>query len=164
MLKLFSILIALLPFHPVHVSMSSLYRDAETDQIVLSVRMYTDDLALDLYRLYNAEGRYSEIDHRFTFTGSESYYEQYISDHLKISSDGYLTALKLIKKEILDLETLLCFSVDFKGKEPGRIRVVNKILNGLYRDQVNLFILKINDRETGIKFTTSKTEELFEEE
>ncbi len=161
MLKLFSILITLLPFHPVHVSMSSLYRDNETDQLVLSVRMYTDDLALDLYRLYDAEGTYSELDHLFIFTGSDSYYEKYISEHLTISSDGDNTDLKLIKKEILDLETLLYFSVDIKEKEQGRISVVNKILNGLYRDQVNLFILKLNNREVGVKFTASKTEEIF---
>lgn len=161
MLKLFSILITLLPFHPVHVSMSSLYRDNETAQLILSVRMYTDDLALDLHRLYDAEGTYSEKDHLFTFTGSDSYYEKYIGEHLTISSDGDDTDLKLIKKEILDLETLLYFSVDIKGKEPGRISVVNKILNGLYRDQVNLFILKLNNREVGVKFTASKTEEIF---
>jgi hypothetical protein len=141
--------------------MSSLYRDSDDDSPVLSVRMYTDDLNLDLYRLYNAEGVYSEIDHHFIFTGSDSYYEQYIGEHFKILSDGEALDLKLVKKEILDLETLLYFSVEMKEEELGAIKVVNKILNGLYMDQVNLFILKLDKREIGVKFTTSKTEEIF---
>jgi len=161
MVKLFFILIAMLPFHPVHVSMSSLYRDSESDKLMLSVRMYTDDLALDLYRLYNAEGVYSEFDHLFTFTGSDSYYEQYISDHFNILFDGKASVLKFDKKEILDLETLLYFSVDTDKDKPGRISVINKILTGMYNDQVNLFILKLNDTEKGVKFTASSTEEVF---
>lgn len=161
MLKLFFILITALPFHPVHVSMSSLYRDSDTSGLILSVRMYTDDLELDLYRLYNAEGVYSDLDHHFTFTGSDSYYEQYIGEHLKILSDGEALGLKLVKKEILDLETLLYFTVEIKEEELGKIKVVNKILIDLYMDQVNLFILKLNKREKGVKFTNSKTEEIF---
>lgn len=161
MLKLFFILVTLLPFHPVHVSMSSLYMDGEEDNLVLSVRMYSDDLALDLYRLYDAEGIYSEIDHLFTFTGSDSYYEKYIGEHLIVYSDGKAIDLELVKKEILDLETLLYFSADITREKIGRISVVNKILTGMYRDQVNLFILKLDEKEKGVKFTASKTEEVF---
>jgi hypothetical protein len=161
MVKLFLILFNLSMVHPVHVSMASLYGDNNSGDMVLTVRMYTDDLALDLYRLYDAEGEYSEFDHMFIFTGSDSYYEKYINEHLKIYHKGEVLGIELVKKEILDLETLLKFSVDIKCIPGGDIKIENKILTGLYIDQVNLFILKLDNFEKGVKFTAAKTKELF---
>jgi len=161
MVKLFFILLTMFPLHPVHVSMSSLYGNSDEGNLKLSVRMYSDDLALDLYRLYDAEGTYSELDHIFTFTGSDSYYERYINDHLKIYSDGIPLLIKLEKKEILDLETLLSFSVELEGNLGKGLKVENRILTSLYSDQVNLFIIRVDGYEKGVKFTTSKTGEVF---
>lgn len=162
MVKLLLILFTMFLTHPVHVSMASLYGKSSEDHLMLSVRMYSDDLALDLHRLYNAEGTYSEIDHLFTFTGADSYYQRYIDDHLKIYSEDMVLKTVLVKKEILDLETLLYFELENTPGPPGKeFHIENTILTGLYLDQVNLFILKVDDSEKGIKFTAEKTEETF---
>ena len=160
MIKLALILLSGLITHPVHVSMSSLYRDSGGDYR-LTVRMYTDDLHLDLYRLYDAEGEYSERDHVFRFTGSDDYYAKYIEEMLVISGNGSISSKELISVEEVDIETILNFKVIMVGKNAKKIRIENKILTGLYPDQVNLFIFKLFDTEKGVKFTLTKTSEDF---
>jgi len=161
MIKILAILFSLYLPHPVHVSMSSLYGKSSDEELMLSVRIYSDDLALDLHRLYDAEGTYSELDHVINFTGSDSYYQRYVNDHIGIFSNGVPLDIKLLKKEILDLETLLYFSVENRGGAGQSYRIENTILTGLYMDQVNLFILKVDDSEKGVKFTAAITEQVF---
>ena len=160
MTKLFFILFPLLISHPVHVSMSGLYYD-DDGEINLSLRMYSDDLGLDLYRLYDAEGEYNERDHIFVFKGEDSFYQRYADDHLQILFDGKPVKKELIKKEILDLETLLYFKLKSSDKSVEEVSISNSILTGLYPDQVNLFIFKVFKREEGVKFTVANTEKKF---
>lgn len=160
MIKLFIIFYSLFLSHPVHVSMSSLYIN-NIGEIELSLRMYSDDLALDLYRVYDAEGEYSEIDHMFVFNGDDSYYSMYAEDHLKVFFDGKLVEKELLRKEILDLETLLYFRIKTEDHSPDEIKIQNSVLADLYPDQVNLFIFKLFNREEGVKFTMTKTETKF---
>lgn len=160
MVKLVLFLLPVLLSHPVHVSMSSLYED-EAGEYRLTVRMYTDDLNLDLYRLYNAEGEYNENDHMFYFTGHDSVYTRYINDNLAIIVNDEPAGKELMEKEVLDLETLFHFRVNLAADKIKKIVIKNKILTGLYPDQVNLFIFKLNANEKGVKFTKETTEESF---
>jgi len=160
MTRILFILFPLLLSHPVHVSMSGMYLD-DNGEMELSLRMYSDDLGLDLYRLYKAEGEYNERDHIFVFEGDDSYYQRYADDHLQILFDGKVVKKKLVKKEILDLETLLYFRLENNDKSVEKVSVSNSILTGLYPDQVNLFIFKVFMREEGVKFTLTNTEKQF---
>ena len=160
MTRLLIILVPLLLSHPVHVSMSGMYID-DKGEMNLSLRMYSDDLSLDLYRLYEAEGEYNERDHIFVFKGDDSYYQRYADDHLQILFDDKEVKKELVKKEILDLETLLYFRLKYTDKNVEKVSVRNSILTGLYPDQVNLFIFKVFKREEGVKFTVANTEKDF---
>ena len=159
MIKLFYILFLSTLMHPVHVSMSSLWTDNDSGEIYMTVRLYTDDLALDLYRLYDAEGEYVELDHRFLFKGDDSYYGRYINDNLEIKINGKRVEIELEKKEMLELETLLTFRVISGVKKIKRVDIENKILSGLYHDQVNLFIVGLGETEKGLRFTGDKLSE-----
>ena len=160
MIKLVILLLSAYINHPVHVSMSSLYMN-EGGEYRLSVRMYTDDLNLDLYRIYDAEGTYNDNDHMFVFTGDDSYYERYINDNLVIDFGGDVLNSKLVEKEVLDLETILHFKVDISSENKEEIKINNLILTGLYPDQVNLFIIKLFNKEEGVRFTANNTEKVF---
>lgn len=160
MVKLIFFLLSGFLMHPVHVSMSSLYEDEEGNYR-LTVRMYTDDLNLDLYRLYDAEGEYSENDHMFYFTGHDSVYTRYMNDNFVIMGNGEIAGKELIDKEVLDLETVFHFRVNLETGNLKEIKVKNLILTGLYPDQVNLFIFKLYENEKGVKFTVAMTEESF---
>ena len=122
MVKLAILLFTGFIMHPVHVSMSSLYLD-ETGEYRLTVRMYTDDLNLDLYRLYDADGEYNELDHMFYFTGHDSLYTRYMNDMLDIVNNGITASKELLGKEELMMETIFHFRIDccghIGGQRPG---------------------------------------------
>ncbi|HZK61017.1 MAG TPA: DUF6702 family protein, partial [Anaerovoracaceae bacterium] len=46
-------------------------------------------------------------------------------------------------------------------KKPKTITVQNLIMTGLYADQSNMIIVKINEFEEGVKLTTDCTEKTF---
>jgi len=47
------------------------------------------------------------------------------------------------------------------GKKPKTITVKNLIMTGLYSDQSNMIIVRINDFEEGLKLTSDITERTF---
>ena len=145
--------------HPVHVTMSSLTLNENGDGLIFNLRAYSDDLDLDMYRLYEVEG-IVEDDHLFKFTGPDLYYERYVNDHIKIIVNGKTLEAKLIDKEILEIETLLRFTIPL-NKRIKNLEVENLILTGLYPDQVNLFIYKNGEIEEGVRYTISENSKKF---
>ena len=97
----------------------------------------------------------------FYFTGHDSVYTRYINDNLAIIVNDEPAGKELMEKEVLDLETLFHFRVNLAADKIKKIVIKNKILTGLYPDQVNLFIFKLDDNEKGVKFTVDTTEETF---
>ncbi len=153
-LFIFSLLI-----HPVHVTMSSLTINESEDVFIYNLRAYSDDLDLDMFRLYDVEG-VIEDNHFFKFTGPDLFYEKYVNDHIKIIVNGEVLEARLIHKELLDMETILRFSIPLKSRIKS-LEVENKILTGLYPDQVNLFIYKNGEIEEGVRYTLSDTKKRF---
>jgi len=137
--------------HPVHVSMSSMEYIPEEDGYKITVRMYSDDLLLDLLTLYQLPGEYM-IDH--VYTGPDDLYEDYINERLKIKINGNQHPAELRETEKLELETLMRLFVKHKG-ELNSIEISNTILTGIYLDQVNLFIYKDESNEHAFRFTAT---------
>lgn len=149
MIKAFILLICPLLFHPVHVTMSGLTQMPDKSGFELVVRIYSDDLAIDLWRIYQPDEDYFK-DHRFI--GPDSFYENYINDNLLIKLNGKLLKAELSEVELLELETVLRLEVPSKRKIKS-LAVENRILTGLFSDQVNLFIYKDSINEKAIRFT-----------
>lgn len=141
--------------HPVHVTMSSLSLNESGDVLTFNLRAYSDDLDLDMFRLYSVEGVIVD-GHFFRFTGPDIFYEKYVNDHIKIIVNDKVLQAKLIHKELLEIETILRFSISLTNGIQ-RLVVENKILTGLYPDQVNLFIYKNGETEEGVRYTLSDT-------
>jgi len=153
MIKALIFLLGPLLFHPVHVTMSSLTLLQDEDRFEIVVRLYSDDLAIDLWRLYQPDESMF-ADHRFT--GPDSFYERYINDNLVVKVNGTILKAEITEVEQLELETLVKLNVPGK-RRIRNLSVENRFFTGLFSDQVNLFIYKDEDLEKAVRFTVENT-------
>lgn len=149
MIKPIIILLSALFYHPVHISMLSVTEIAGDTGYEVVVRLYSDDLALDLWRLYQPDEDYF-ADHRFH--GPDEWYGKYINDNFKLIINGDPATGELKEVEILELETVIRMMIESPG-EVTSLSVENRIMTGLYPDQVNLFIFKDSQNEKALRFT-----------
>jgi len=128
----------------------------------MTVRIYNDDLAIDLARLYGVE-QITVEDHYIRYNGPDSFLESYVNDNLKIKFNNREVSAEFKEKEVRELETIIILNLNFNRRVKS-IEVENKILTSLYPDQVNLFIYKDNEIEKGIRFTSMYKNETLKKE
>lgn len=159
MLKI--LLINLLLIHPVHVSMSSMEIMPDENAYLFTLRMYSDDLLMDINDIFNICNK--QIDDNINFT-KEDRLQDYANYRMKFIINGEAVKAELISIENLEMETLMLFQIPFVERVE-EIEVHNQILTALYPDQVNLFIYRDENIEKAIKFTSEHlTEKLVLEE
>jgi hypothetical protein len=144
-------------FHPVHVTLTSIDYIQEMDYFKVFVRMYFDDFLLD------CELNGKEIQNNdFLNNNSETkeVLEKYLEDKIIIKVNDKLISGELQEMEMADNE--ISMNLNYKSfKKPKTITVKNLIMTGLYNDQANMIIVKINDFEQGAKLTSDITEQTF---
>ena len=153
MIKALTLILAPLLYHPVHVTMSSLTLMEDDNRFEIVVRVYSDDLAIDLWRLYQPDENLF-VDH--VFTGPDSYYENYVNDNLLVKVNGNLLQAEVTEIEKLELETLVKLTLPVKKKIKS-LSIENRFMTELFSDQVNLFIYKDKLQEKAIRFTVENT-------
>jgi len=154
MLKILSFA-ALMLFHPVHVTITSIDLVPDTDSLKVFIKLYYDDFLLD-YNLFSKEGFTPERNAVFP----EERMNKYLNNRVVLTINNKLLEGKLLNHKIVDNEisaNLLYRS----GKNPRTITVKNLIMTGLYEDQTNMVIIRINDLEEGVKLTSLETERTF---
>lgn len=155
MIKYLIISIFSLLLHPVHVSMSSMEYEPLDGGYKITVRMFSDDLLLDLLSLYELPGEHI-ADH--VYTGPDDIYEDYVNEKIEIKINGKQYRAELLESEKLEIETIMRLFVSFEGRADS-VKISNTILTGIYVDQVNLFIYKDDKNELAFRFTTTYSEE-----
>jgi hypothetical protein len=145
-------------FHPVHVTLTSIDHVRNTDSLKVFVRMYYDDFLQD-YLLSGGENyKVKELQKSGTFP--YDLMNKYLDEKVNIIVDNKQLKGKLlnIEQEDNEIRTNLLYRSD---KKPKVITVRNLIMTGLYTDQANMTIIRINDFEEGVMLTPLKTEETF---
>jgi hypothetical protein len=144
-------------FHPVHVTIMSLDYIPETVSFKVFVRMYFDDFMVDC----KLNGDTIPKDN---FSGgsksSRNIVQKYISEKLFLKVNDKPVFIELNDFNVVDNEismNLECRSM----KQPERIILKNTFLTGLYADQSNMVIIRVNDFEEGVKLTSGLTEQTF---
>ena len=155
MLKILTVFVLNLLIHPVHVSMSSLEYIPEEKGYRLTVRMYSDDLLLDLLSLYELPADQIS-DH--IYAGPDDIYGKYINERLKVSIDGKAVKSELEEVEKLEIETIMRLFIRHPGGAE-EVLISNTILTNIYFDQVNLFIFKDDENELALRFNFNYSEE-----
>jgi hypothetical protein len=144
-------------FHPVHVTLTSIDYIPEMDSFKVFVRMNFDDFLLDC-KINGGDVLTKD------FSGDDSslrdVMEKYIGEKIKIEVNEKQLSGKLQEINLVDndISMNLLYS---NGKKPKTIIVKNLIMTGLYSDQSNMIIVRINDFEEGVKLTADKTEQTF---
>ncbi len=145
-------------FHPVHVSMSSMEYIPGDRGYKITVRMYSDDLLLDLVNMYEIPEEH--IDGHL-YCGPDDIYQDYINERLKFMVDGQQYKARLEDSEKLEIETVMRLFIEYDN-EINTLDIHNTILKGIYPDQVNLFIYKDDINEKALRFTSVYSRETLE--
>jgi hypothetical protein len=157
--KMFKILVysLWLAFHPVHVTITSLDYIPETVSFKVFVRMYFDDFKVDckLNGDTVSKGNFSGDSQ-----SSSNIVQKYISEKLIMKVNDKPVYIELKDFNIVDNE--ISMNLECRNlKQPERIILKNTFLTGLYSDQSNMVIMRVNDFEEGVKLTSGLTEQTF---
>jgi hypothetical protein len=144
-------------FHPVHVTLTSIDYIPATDSFKVFVRLYFDDFLRD-FKLNG--GEIQEKDFSDTNSSYLDVMEKYIGEKIIIKVNEKQLSGKLQDMKLADNE--ISMSLEYStGKKPKTITVKNLIMTGLYGDQSNMIIVRVNDFEEGVKLTSDITEQTF---
>lgn len=145
------LMLNLVALHPVHVSYTSIDIAAETGEISLVYKFFTDDLKLLFYHYYERE---LPFDPEKDLSEGEV---DLISRHLFGSfalkeGDGKTVQFSFIRKEQNEESIWLYFNGKFDKEIPDTIVLVNTLLLDVFEDQTNLVILTAGSGEKGVRF------------
>ncbi len=145
--------------HPVHVSLISIDYDRDSDSFKVFVKVYIDDFLLDSGISDNVQN----INFSDYVLPDPARVAKYFNEKILIYVNdkqltGQLTDMSLTDGTDGELNVNLRFGT---GKKINTITVKSFILTGLYDDQANMVIVRVNDFEEGVKLTSEKTEQIF---
>jgi hypothetical protein len=145
------LMLNLLALHPVHVSYTSIDIAAETGEISLVYKFFTDDLKLLFYHYYERE---LPFDPEKDLTGDEV---DLISRHILGSfalkeKDDKTVNLTFVRKEQNEESIWLYFRGKFDPPVPDTLALTTTLLLDVFEDQTNLVILTMDGDEKGFRF------------
>ena len=146
-------------FHPVHVTLTSIDHVQDTDSMKVFIRMYYDDFLLD-YKLFDKSVNADYISGNKSFPADLM--NTYLAEKVIISVNNKELKGKLLNLTLAARENEISVNMLYSSvRKPEIITVRNEIMTGLYADQANMTIIKINDFEEGVKLTPEKREQTF---
>ena len=140
--------------HPVHVSVTNLEFQSESNTISLSFKVFTDDFQMLINQLYDIQVDFSENGN---YDLHKEQIDDYFQNHFNIIVKG--KGLNYISDGIKrnDEAVWFFYTIALK-KEVKTFTLKNSILLDLYPDQKNLLIWKKGKIEKGYQFTIRKKE------
>lgn len=144
-------------FHPVHVTVTSIEYVPDKDMFTAFIKLYYDDFLQD-YKLSGGNTEnvvFSVIDSK-----SLDEMEKYLNKRFSIKVNNEVLKGNLKDFNIEGNEIRLNMEL-FSNKKLKEVTVKSEIMTGLYGDQSNMIIIKVNDFEEGFKLTPEKTEQTF---
>jgi hypothetical protein len=149
----------LMLFYSGPVTMTSIDYIPGTDSLKVLVRLDYDLFLRDYQQTINDDIDLKVLRDYSPFPADMA--NNYINSKLVIIINKKLLIGKLLSTELTDSDISL--NILYRpGKRIKNITVRNTILTGLYSDVENLTIIKINNLETGIKFTQEHNEVSFD--
>lgn len=143
-------LFASLYSHPLHVSFTSIDINPVQREVNLSVKLYTEDLKLVVFHLYEEQIN-PEVPQELT--GNQlRLINRYMDRSFTLVSETDTVDLEYVRKEFSDEYIWLHFKGSLPGKDLSSLWLTNMILLDLYEDQTNLVILINGKHEQGYTF------------
>jgi hypothetical protein len=143
--------------HPVHVTLTSIDYVPELNSFKVFVRMYFDDFVSDSKLNGNV---IQNKDFSTENLSSMNEMQKYLDEKVTLKVNEKQLSGKLRNMSLADNE--ISMNIEYGSvKKPVSVTVKNLIMTGLYADQANMIIIKVNDFEEGIKLTSGMTEQKF---
>lgn len=145
--------------HPVHISVINLEYSESTKNFNLLIRVFTDDFEA----VINKDQKLNIKLEENSLSTNRKYIDTYIQSNFKLFFNNKNVTNKLVSKKIelnRKKNTTEIF-YNLKIKVPKKIRVVNTLFKGFFRDQKNLFIFTCKNTQEAVKFDRSKIQSEF---
>jgi hypothetical protein len=156
MLKIL-ILPVFLVLHPVHVTLTTIDQEENSDTMKVFFRMYYDDFLRD-YEIFDPAGSSEKITSNQSF--ATDLLNKYFNERIHISVNGKLLRGKVLSVNVQDNEIFL--NLNYQSfNDPKKIKISNHILTGIYSDQTNMIFIKIMKNEEAMRLTTEHDKELW---
>lgn len=157
MLKILALPILML-FHPMHMTLTSIDYIRGTDSLKVLVRINYDQFLQDYQQTIDDDIELPVLRSYNPFPADMA--NHYINSKIFIYTNKKRLYGKLLKTKVTDgnIRLNILYRLD---KKPKSLTVKNTILTGLYSNVENITIIKINDFETGVKFTQEHKTETF---
>ncbi len=145
--------------HPVHISVTNLEYSESNQEFDLLIRVFTDDFEAVINKDQKINIKLKEN----TILKNRRFIDRYIHNNLKIYFNNKNVTNKLISyKTGLNEDDNTCeIFYKFKNKIPKKVKVVNTLFKGFFRDQKNLFIFTCKNTQKAVKFDRSKIQSEF---
>ena len=143
------VLYALLIFHPVHLSMTTITQPQGSDTLKVFFRMFYDDFLRD-YKLYDPD--FAKRPGTAATEVPDDLLNKYFSDRVHIFINHKMLQGKLTGSfhDHFEISFTLIFS---SFKDPENFRIQNQVLTRIYSDQTNMIYLEINNYHDAIRLT-----------
>jgi hypothetical protein len=148
----------LLSMHPVHVTLTSIDQIQGSDSMKVFFRMYYDDFLRD-YKLFDPKSDIEKISVNKSFSSDLIY--KYLNDRVHIYVNNRQLTGKVLAVNTQDYEIFV--NLIYKSdKDPKKIKIMNKVLTGLYSDQTNMIFITINKNEQAMRLTPEHDKETWQ--
>ena len=130
--------------HPLYVSVTNMDIDAKKGNIILSLRIYTDDLETILHNKYNVDGWIGTLsEHR----DGRRLLKEYVNERFSIVVNNS-EKLDLVTDSITIIDDTMWFYLKGTAKRSiKRIEVDNRVLTDFFSNQNNLVIISTGGKE-----------------
>jgi hypothetical protein len=141
---------ALLMFHPIHVTLTSIDQNHGSDSLNVFFRMYYDDFQRD-YKLFDPDYSFKSISGDKTIP--DALITKYFNNRVQIYINNKLLTGKLLTVSNDNFE--ICLKLLYTSdKKPTKFKIRNRVLIKLYSDQANMIFLNINKYEEAMRLTS----------
>ncbi|MBN1789470.1 MAG: hypothetical protein JW830_03160 [Bacteroidales bacterium] len=141
---------ALLQFHPLHVSFTSIDIHKEKGEAALSFKFYTEDFSLLFYHLYEKDIR-PEMDRELT--GDQvKIFDGYLKRAFILVSGQDTADLSYTRKDQNEEYIWLYYTISTLADLNKPVYLTNILMLDLYEDQTNLVIVTNGKNEKGYTF------------
>jgi len=124
--------------HPLYVSMTNMDVDAQNKSIILSIRIFTEDLETVLHNKYNVDGWIgTQNEHR----DGRRLLKEYVNERFSISVNNGIK-LNLVTDSMVIIEDTMWFYMKSTANQTiNRVEIDNRLLTDFFSKQNNLVII-----------------------
>ena len=151
-IPVFLLFCALLPLHPIHLSVTEIYENEKSGRIELSTTLFMDDFARAIrYESYEKQIQQGKIR-------PEDLMLRYLKEKLRMQVNGQPATFRLLRTEN-NMDAVTCYL----GVEPGvksvqKLYIENRIFLELFDDQRNMVQIELGGNPAGaVQFDHKKT-------